>query len=149
MLKDHAAELEVAASAADFDAVISRTLEGDSLVVELRVENKAGHKFPTGFPSRRTWIHLTVADGSGSTVFESGAPQADGRIAGNDADQNIVCRRRRRFARKTLLSSSVSNLQSEISDRQSPFVNPRSRLVGAAVTRLEAMRPLQSRASCV
>lgn len=49
--------------------------EGDTLVVTVRVENKTGHKLPTGYPSRRVWLHLTVTAG-GSVVFESGAPDA-------------------------------------------------------------------------
>jgi hypothetical protein len=55
--------------------------------VVLKVESKAGHKFPTGFPSRRAWLHLTVTDANGRVVFESGQPQADGSVAGGDADQ--------------------------------------------------------------
>ena len=45
-----------------------------------------GHKFPTSFPSRRAWLHVTVFDEAGNVVFESGKPQTDGSIAGNDAD---------------------------------------------------------------
>lgn len=47
--------------------------EGDTLVVVVRVENQTGHKLPTGYPSRRVWLHVTVTAG-GSVVFESGAP---------------------------------------------------------------------------
>ncbi|MGH9652675.1 MAG: hypothetical protein ACRD6B_04325, partial [Bryobacteraceae bacterium] len=50
------------------------------------VQNLAGHKFPTAFPSRRAWIHLVVRDRKGRTVFESGALHADGSIQGNDND---------------------------------------------------------------
>ena len=36
------------------------------------VENLAGHKLPTAYPSRRVWLHVTVLDGP-DVVFESGA----------------------------------------------------------------------------
>lgn len=56
------------------------------LSFDVEIENLAGHKLPTAYPSRRVWLHVTVRDGSGAAVFESGAPQRDGSIAGNDND---------------------------------------------------------------
>jgi hypothetical protein len=102
MLRDHGAELGVTADAAQFDATAARAGEqigraaslsvveaardGNALVLRLQVSAATGHKFPTSFPSRRAWLHVTVSDGAGKVIFESGKPQADGSIAGNDAD---------------------------------------------------------------
>ena len=50
------------------------------------ITNLAGHKLPSAYPSRRVWIHLTVRDGAGSVIFESGRFNPDGSIEGNDND---------------------------------------------------------------
>ena len=56
------------------------------LDVDVAVQNLTGHKLPTGYPSRRSWLHVTVRDRSGRPVFESGAITPAGLIQGNDAD---------------------------------------------------------------
>jgi hypothetical protein len=61
-------------------------VEGGRLGVDVVVENLAGHKLPTAYPSRRAWLHVVIRDADGSVVFESGALEADGSIAGNDND---------------------------------------------------------------
>ena len=98
-------ELGLTAGTADLDDTLARTrtqLESDAarlsipkagvgdgrLTVTLEVSNLAGHKFPTGFPSRRAWVHLTVTGPDGGVVFESGRPQPDGSIVGSDADED-------------------------------------------------------------
>ncbi|HOX04191.1 MAG TPA: hypothetical protein P5555_18040 [Candidatus Paceibacterota bacterium] len=58
----------------------------NELAVALVVSNLAGHKLPSGFPSRRAWLHVWISDGQGAVFFESGRPAPDGSIAGNDAD---------------------------------------------------------------
>ena len=102
LLKVNADVLGVTADAQHFDDTILRTraqLEentavvtaqairsGDTLSVIADVENSAGHKLPSGLPSRRCWLHLVVTDANNNTIFESGRPLAGGRIEGNDAE---------------------------------------------------------------
>ena len=59
---------------------------GDLLTVTVDVVNRAGHKLPSGLPSRRVWLHVVVTDASQKTIFESGRPLTGGRIEGNDAE---------------------------------------------------------------
>jgi hypothetical protein len=104
MLNRYRQELNVVAPAAELEASALATLRqlqtdtasvaiGRASVVDGRLEaevivrNLTGHKLPTGYPSRRVWLHLTVRDADGRPLFESGAVTADGRIAGNDNDE--------------------------------------------------------------
>jgi hypothetical protein len=66
-------------------ALNGSTLRGDIVVASL-----VGHKFPGGYPSRRAWLHITVLDAAGNVVFESGGVSPDGRINGNDNDDDAL-----------------------------------------------------------
>lgn len=57
------------------------------LNVDIAIKNLSGHKFPTGYPSRRAWIHFTIQSADGSIIFESGNFDKDGKIIENDNDQ--------------------------------------------------------------
>ena len=103
LMNRYRAELGVEATSAELEATALATirqLEKDTATVaieraavadgtlsfEVQVTNLTGHKFPTGFPSRRAWLHVTVRDRQGRALFESGRVTETGSIAGNDSD---------------------------------------------------------------
>ena len=66
---------------------IDQNVDGSSLLaLDVRVNSITGHKFPTGFPSRRAWIHVKVLDEAGKVIYESGAYDDEGKILDNDGD---------------------------------------------------------------
>ena len=107
ILKDHREELGVVAPADELEEAARRTDEflatltasleirnanraGGRIDFDVAVTNKSGHKLPTAYPSRRAWLHVVVRDESGAVVFESGAPRANGAVAGNDNDEDAT-----------------------------------------------------------
>lgn len=107
ILASNAAELQVAALPAELEETAKRTeaflsqdtaavtiasavVEEGRLEIDLSVENAAGHKLPTGYPSRRVWLHLRVEDATGKAIFESGRFRDDGSIEGNDNDADAT-----------------------------------------------------------
>jgi hypothetical protein len=69
-------------------SLVNARIEDGALTCEVVITNLAGHKLPSAYPSRRTWLHFTVWDAAGEPVFESGGLNEDGSIRGNanDAD---------------------------------------------------------------
>jgi hypothetical protein len=102
MLKNNAAQLGVTSSNLDLGIDRARSLLQSAATVEITsasvvdgvlearvvVRNDSGHKLPTGYPSRRAWLHLKVTDSTNKVVFESGRIKADGSIVGVDSDAN-------------------------------------------------------------
>lgn len=102
MLMEYSDELGISVPAARFEESIERNreflqsaaeidisdsvIQADRLQTRLVIRNRTGHKLPSGFPSRRVYVHFVVRDDSENIVFESGALNADGSVVGLDAD---------------------------------------------------------------
>jgi len=67
-------------------SIDSASESGSVVSFEVIAQNLSGHKLPTGYPSRRAWLHVTVRDRNGALLFESGAIGPAGQIIGNDND---------------------------------------------------------------
>ena len=89
IMKEHRMELGIDATAAQYDSAISRTtamltlnsvdmdvaissITLDTIFVDVELTNKAGHKFPSGYPSRRAVLEVVMLNASGDTIFQSG-----------------------------------------------------------------------------
>ena len=80
--------LATSASLEVVDLVQSAGAEGEQLEFDVKVVNETGHKLPSGYHSRRVWLHVQVTDENGEQVFESGAMRPDGSIVGVAEDIN-------------------------------------------------------------
>ena len=93
LLNSNHEELGLAGGTENFEATIQQTKTlltqntinldiyeaertADSIFIEVSLKNRAGHKFPTGFPSRRAYLEFLVI-GDSDTLFHSGNKNAD------------------------------------------------------------------------
>lgn len=102
LMKENREVLGIPASAAQFDSTIARTRAlltqrtldvdvdltdrtADTAFFAVRLANRAGHRFPSGFPSRRAFIRFVVRDAFDDTLFVSGDFDATYEVVGHDA----------------------------------------------------------------
>lgn len=71
--------------------VLNPRVEAGALQFQVKVTNKSGHKLPSGYPSRRVFLHVVVQDASGKVLFESGKVGAQGQIMGlkSESDRSV------------------------------------------------------------
>lgn len=100
LMRDRAGQLGIPAATTQFDSTIARTRGllrqaatlalsavdrvDDSLFVDVELLNRAGHKFPSGYPSRRAFIQLIALDSDGDTLFRNGTWDATWEVHGHD-----------------------------------------------------------------
>ncbi len=101
LLKENSAALGITATAVQLDSTIARAqrmllqhallleLEetgrtADSLFVEVTLKNMTGHKFPSGYPSRRAFVVFTLTGPAGDTLFCSGRHDGDFELLQED-----------------------------------------------------------------
>ncbi len=101
-MKQNINELGVTATEAQMDSTISRAQRmlqqhavsmqlnevmrtDDTLFVDLIIENMAGHKFPTAYPSRRAFVELMASDESGNIIFHSGEMDENHNLVHEDS----------------------------------------------------------------
>ncbi|MES2590572.1 MAG: T9SS type A sorting domain-containing protein [Bacteroidota bacterium] len=101
LIKNNKDSLDVKVTDIKFDSTIAATtamlrsksinldvqvesITADTAFFKVKIENKAGHKFPSGYPSRRAVLQFVVTDGSNDTVFKSGTFNEQFRVIGEN-----------------------------------------------------------------
>ncbi len=99
MLKNNRDTLGIVVASSKFDSTIlvtydllrNRTIDyhltldsvtTDTAFFKVKLQNKAGHKFPSGYPSRRAVVQFVVTDAANDTIFRSGLFDATQRVIG-------------------------------------------------------------------
>jgi len=103
LLRDFSGQIGVTATAVQFDSTIARSTRmlqnqtlnialseelrtADTLFVSLFLQNKAGHKFPAGYPSRRVFVELVVNTDENDILFHSGKTDEGFNLIAEDPD---------------------------------------------------------------
>lgn len=103
LMKENKESLGIKAADEHFDETIEKTfkmlqkqtldteltyenLNADTAFFTLRLKNKAGHKFPSGYPSRRAYVEFVLTSETGDTLFQSGVMDEDYEVAGQTAE---------------------------------------------------------------
>ena len=56
----------------------------DTAYYDVELINKAGHKFPSGYPARIAWVEMIVIDDQNDTIFWSGQYDGNGNVVNRD-----------------------------------------------------------------
>jgi len=101
LMKNRIDMLGITATEDHFNTVIDRTLDllqnqtatllleqgevdGDTARFTVKIENNAGHKFPSGYPARRAYVEFIMTDDNGNEIFHSGKMNSQYEVEGQD-----------------------------------------------------------------
>ncbi len=101
LMKTYRNELGIDAAPEHFDETIAATyqmlqnqslqtqvewlgVEADTAFFAVKLTNLTGHKFPSGYPSRRMWVEFVLTTPAGDTLFHSGARNEDETLVHED-----------------------------------------------------------------
>ncbi len=102
-MRNHVDELGITADEVHFDSTLARTYKSlqlhslnldltetlrtdDTLYIDVKVTNLAGHKLPTSYPSRRVFVELIAVGQTGDTLFHSGKTDSDFNLINENLD---------------------------------------------------------------
>ncbi|MFM9984117.1 MAG: T9SS type A sorting domain-containing protein [Flavobacteriales bacterium] len=103
LLKNNIETLGLTANEDHFNTVIDRTtnqlqnytatleisegeIDGDTARYTVKLTNEAGHKFPSGYPSRIAFVEFVMTDSDGNELFHSGKITPNFEIEGQDSN---------------------------------------------------------------
>lgn len=103
LMKNRIDQLGITATEDHFDRVIDRTLDllqnrtatlelqqgqidGDTARFTVKIQNSAGHKFPSGYPARRAYVEFVMTDDDGNEIFHSGKINPQYEVEGQNPD---------------------------------------------------------------
>ena len=103
LMKENREALGIDAEEEQFDETIAKTFQmlqeksielnldflevnNDTAAFAVTLYNLAGHKFPSGYPSRRAFVEFVVVAEGGDTLFHSGKLRSDYEVEGQDPE---------------------------------------------------------------
>lgn len=101
LMKQNMSSIGATCTPVNFDTTIARTTRylrnnaldinlqyvnraNDTAYYDVELTNKAGHKFPSGYPARIAWVEFMVIDDQNDTMFYSGEYDGNGNVVNRD-----------------------------------------------------------------
>lgn len=97
-------------------SISGQDLTAGELAFDLTIQNEAGHKLPTSFPSRRVWVATRITDANSAVVFASGIPDEEFHLpmdAAFTTDSCLAAKKAAEFDSSVCYQPHISEVTSE------------------------------------